>query len=388
MEVENTVENTNVHTHVCNVNVEGSAVLSTGCAETLVATSTDGKGVDSYQGTCPSEPGADPGLGFSDVFRGVPVLVTGGLGFVGSNLAHALAAAGARVHLFDCLVPEHGGSLFNVEGIAGSVQVTLGDLRDSDALAPAVAEAQYVFNLAGQSSHWDSMADPQTDLEINCRAQLNLLESIRKTNPRVTIVFASTRQIYGVPRYLPVDEDHPQRPVDVNGIHKIASESYHELYARMYGLRCTILRLTNTIGPRMRVKDARQTFFGLWIRRAIEGQPFEVWGGGQVRDFNFVDDVVDALFRGAASDRSWGRTYNLGASPTRLRDLADTLRDVTGCDYVVKRFPDGRRSIDIGDYHASYNRIREDLGWEPRATLREAIVRTVAYYRKHLHRYV
>ena len=321
-------------------------------------------------------------------FRGARVLVTGGLGFIGSNLARVLTRVGARVHLFDCLVPWHGGALFNVEGITDSVDVTLGDLRDANWLADALTGAQFVFNLAGQGSHWDSMTDPQTDLDINCRAQLNLLETIRHTNPGVTVVFASTRQVYGIPQYLPVDEDHPARPVDVNGIHKVASENYHSLYARVYGLPCTILRLTNTIGPRMRVKDSRQTFVGLWIRRAVEGKPFEVWDGTQVRDFNFVDDVVDALLRAAASERSRGRIYNLGAAPATLRELADILRDVSGCEYTVKAFPDERKSIDIGDYYANYSRIREDLGWEPKTSLREAVIRTLQYYKEHLHRYV
>jgi UDP-glucose 4-epimerase len=357
-----------------------------------LATSTGSHVNDALSNQATPQPGPhfDQGLDFSTVFRGVPVLITGGLGFIGSNLARVLTAIGARVHIFDCLAPEHGGSLFNIEGISASVQVTLADLRDNDggALEAATAEAQYVFNLAGQSSHWGSMADPQFDLQMNCRAQLNLLESIRRRNPHVTIVLGSTRQIYGVPLYLPVDEDHPLQAVDVNAIHKIACESYHTLYARMHGLRCTILRLTNTIGPRMRVKDAHQTFAGLWIRRAVEGQRFEVWGGGQVRDFNYVDDVVDALLRAAASDRAQGKVYNLGASPTRLRDLAETLLDVTGCDYVVKKFPDDRKSIDIGDYYASYTRIQHDLGWAPGVTVQQALESTVAYYREHLHRYV
>ncbi|MBM3394234.1 MAG: NAD-dependent epimerase/dehydratase family protein [Betaproteobacteria bacterium] len=321
-------------------------------------------------------------------FRGARVLITGGLGFIGSNLARALSGAGARVHLVDCLVPSHGGSLFNIEGLTDHVDVTLRDLRDGDVITDLLRAAQFVFNLAGQRSHWDSMTDPQMDLDINCSAQLHLLENIRRTNPRVKVVFASTRQVYGIPKYLPVDEDHPTRPVDINGIHKVASECYHSLYARVHGLPCTILRLTNTIGPRMRIKDARQTFAGLWTRQAIEGQPFEIWGGTQVRDFNFVDDVVDALLRAAVSELSRGKIYNLGAAPTTLLELADIVRDITGCDYVVKAFPEARKPTDIGDYYANFNRIRVDLGWEPRTSLREAIMRTIEYYKKHLHRYV
>jgi UDP-glucose 4-epimerase len=323
------------------------------------------------------------------VFEGARVFVTGGLGFIGSNLARRLVEMGARVHVFDRLVPEHGGTRFNVAEIGDGLRVTVGDLCDADALRKALGEPDFLFNLAGQGSHWDSMVDPCGDLEINCRAQLTLLECVRAACPEVRMVFASTRQIYGRPNYLPVDEAHPLDPVDVNGVHKIASEGYHRLYANVHGLRCTILRLTNTIGPRMRVKDARQTFAGLWIRLALEGRPFEVWGGEQLRDFNYVDDVVDALLAAAGCERAVGRVYNLGALPAvRLREFAELLRGATGCAYEVRAFPPERRSIDIGDYYASYTRIHNELGWEPRTPLPEAVERTLGYYAAHLHHYV
>ena len=321
-------------------------------------------------------------------FRGTHVLITGGLGFIGSNLARTLVAAGGHVRVFDSLLSTGGGSLFNLFGIDDLVEVTVSNLHDIDAVVNAVEGVQYVFNLAGQSSHWDSMTDPQSDLEANCSSQLSLLECIRHTSPLARIVFASTRQIYGVPCYLPVDENHPLRPVDMNGIHKHAGERYHELYARVYGLHCTILRLTNTIGPRMRIKDARQTFAGLWIRRSLESRPFEVWGGDQIRDFTFVDDVVDALLRAATSSIARGRIYNLGSEPHSLRSFAQFIQDATGCEYHVKAFPEDRKVIDIGDYYADYRRIREDLGWLPRVSAREAVGRTIAYYRECLEKYV
>jgi UDP-glucose 4-epimerase len=326
-----------------------------------------------------------PGL---SAFRDARVLITGGLGFVGSNLAIRLAELGARVHVVDSLVPEHGGSIFNISPVADRVEVQVADLRDAEALKPALRGAQFVFNLAGQSSHWASMLAPRTDLEINCDAQLSLLEGVRCLCPQARVVFASTRQIYGRPQYLPVDEAHPLLPVDVNGVHKIASESYHQLYARVYGLRCTILRLTNTIGPRMRIKDAQQTFAGLWIRSAVEGRPFVVWGGEQLRDINYIDDVVDAFLLTALSERAVGRIYNLGASPaTTLRHFAELLRGATGCGYQVDAFPADRKAIDIGDYFGSYDRIRDELGWEPRTPLSQAVERTVGYYAEHLVRY-
>jgi UDP-glucose 4-epimerase len=229
------------------------------------------------------------------------VLVTGGLGFIGSNLARRLVQLGAEVLLIDSLVPEYGGNLFNIAGIEDRVTVNISDVRDEHSLRYLVRDRDYLFNLAGQTSHLDSMQDPFTDLEINCRAQLSILEVCRRHNPSVKVVFASTRQIYGRPDYLPVDEQHLLRPVDVNGINKMAGEWYHILYNNVHGVRAAALRLTNTIGPHMRVKDARQTFVGVWIRNLLEDRDIEVWGGDQLRDFTYVDDAVDALLLAALS---------------------------------------------------------------------------------------
>lgn len=322
-------------------------------------------------------------------FQNASVVILGGLGFIGSNLARRLVTLGAKVRILDCLVPEQGGSKFNIKDISAHVQVVEGDLRNRETLENFLGEPEYIFNLAGQSSHWDSMVDPHTDLEINCHAQLNLLEVLKSRHSSAKVVLASTRQIYGRPTYLPVDEEHLLSPVDINGIHRNAVEQYHLLYSEIYGLRSVILRLTNTIGPRMRVKDARQTFAGLWIRLAIEGVPFKVWGGDQLRDFNYVDDVVDALLMAATSDREFGRVYNLGASPAlTLKQFAELLREITGCEYIIEAFPEDRKSIDIGDYYASYDRIRREIGWEPKTSIREAVERTVDYYKEHLEWYM
>jgi UDP-glucose 4-epimerase len=318
------------------------------------------------------------------------VLITGGLGFIGSTLARRLVALGARVTIVDSLVSEYGGNRRNLAGIAQRVRVHVADVRDWPRLPRLIAGQDFLFNLAGQTSHMDSMSDPQTDLDINCRAQLAILEACRLHNPAIRIVFASTRQIYGRPDYLPVDEKHPLRPVDVNGINKIAGESFHLLYSRVHGIRSTALRLTNTIGPRMRIKDARQTFVGLWIRRLLEGEPFEVWGGEQLRDFTYVDDAIDAFLLAAMNPKAEGAVFNLGGPPAvTLEELATLLVTVNrGGSFVVRTFPADRKKIDIGDYYADDRLIRKTLGWKPHTDLKTALARTVAYYRRQLPHYV
>jgi len=322
--------------------------------------------------------------------RGQRVLITGGLGFIGSNLARRLVDSGARVTLVDSLIPEYGGNLFNVAGLEDRVVVNISDVRDAHSLRYLVQGQDIVFNLAGQTSHMDSMQDPYTDLEINCRAQLSILEVCREYNPGLKIVFASTRQIYGKPDYLPVDEKHLLRPVDVNGINKMAGEWYHILYNNVYGLRACALRLTNTYGPRMRVKDARQTFLGLWIRRVVEEQPFEVWGGEQLRDFTYIDDAVEAFLLAAVDERANGQVFNLGGEPViSLQDLARLLVEANGGgQYLTREFPADRKRIDIGDYYADFNRIQTILGWEPEIALREGLANTLSFYREHLPYYV
>lgn len=320
------------------------------------------------------------------------VLITGGLGFIGSRLAARLVDAGARVTLVDSLIPEYGGNLANVEEIRDRMRVNVSDVRDPFSLQHLVKGQEILFNLAGQTSHVDSMNDPFTDLDINCRSQLSILEVCRWHNPTIRVVFASTRQIYGRPEYLPVDERHILRPVDVNGVNKMAGEWYHILYDNVYGIRSCALRLTNTYGPAMRIKDARQTFVGIWIRNLVEGKPLLIYGDGmQMRDFNYVEDVVDALLVCAVDERAHGMIFNLGgAERISLWDLAQLLIDCNEGkgERKLVPFPPDRKAIDIGDYYSDYGLIREAVGWEPRVTLAEGLRRTLEYYRERLAAYV
>ena len=327
----------------------------------------------------------------ADFYEGRRILVTGGLGFIGSSIVMALANLGAHVTVVDALIAEYGGNLRNLEGIGtGRVRVNMSDVRNRSTLPYLVRNVDVLFNLAGQTSHMDSMADPETDLDINARAQLSILETCRQHNPGVRIVFASTRQIYGRPLYLPVDERHPLQPVDVNGINKLAGEGYHILYNDVHGIRASVLRLTNTIGPRMRIRDARQTFVGVWIRQLISGEPFEVWGGEQLRDFTYVDDAVDAFLLAGARDESYGRVFNVGGTPpVSLRELAQLMVDINGGgSFAVREFPEERKKIDIGDFYADDRLLRETLGWEHRTTLANAVEETLDYYRRELPYYL
>jgi dTDP-glucose 4,6-dehydratase/UDP-glucose 4-epimerase len=325
-------------------------------------------------------------LNLTAAFDSKQVLITGGLGFIGSTLAGRLVDLGARVTLVDSLIPQYGGSPYNIRDLRGRVTVNVCDVRDRFALAYLISGQDYLFNLAGQTSHLDSMIDPQTDLDINASAQLSILETCRKVNPGIRLVFASTRQIYGRPEYLPVDEDHRIRPIDVNGINKLAGERYHLLYSSVYGLRATVLRLTNTYGPRMRVKDARQTFLGIWLKLLLTGESIKVFGdGSQRRDLNYVDDVVDALLLAASRNEAVGEVMNLGGSEViDLKSLAELLVRLNGSgSWQLVPFPRDREAIDIGDYYGDWSRAHKLLGWTPKIGIEEGLRRSLDYYREH-----
>ncbi len=326
---------------------------------------------------------------YLDVYRGKRTLITGGLGFVGSNLAHRLVDIGADVLLVDSLVDDYGGNLFNIDDIKDKVRVNIADVRDQHGMNYLVRGQDYIFNLAGQVSHIDSMRDPYTDLDINCRAQLSLLEACRKNNPEVKLVYASTTQIYGAPKILPVTEQHPRNPIDVNGINTMAGEWYHILYNNVYGLRACALRLTRTYGPRILVKHNRQTALGWFIRQALDGEEIVLWGGAQKRDYTYIDDAMEAFLLAGASDDVNGEVMNLGGTePVSLITLVETLVRAAGTgSFRVEEFPEERRRIDIGDFYADYSLIQKTLGWEPTIGLEEGLRRTVGYYKKYREQY-
>jgi len=327
---------------------------------------------------------------YRDFYRGRKVLVTGGLGFIGSNLCRTLADLGAQVLAVDSLLPDYGGNLFNLAGYEDRVRVNIADVR-GHGMEYLVRDQELLFNLAGQVSHVDSMTDPFTDLEINCRSQLWILEAVRKGNPGLKLVYAGTRQIYGKPRYLPVDEAHLLNPTDVNGINKISGEFYHLLYHSVYGIRACSLRLTNTYGPRQLIRHSRQGFIGWFLRQAVLGEEIQLFGdGSQKRDFDYVDDVVDAFLRAGALDAADGEVFNLGGlAPVSLLELAQLLIELAGHgSYRRVPFPPERRRIDIGDFYADASKIQRVLGWQPRVPLRQGLERTLAFYREHKDRYL
>ena len=324
-------------------------------------------------------------------YKGRRVLVTGGLGFIGSNLATRLVAEGADVLLVDALIPEYGGNPFNIAGIRDRVTVTISDIRNESVMKVLVSGRDVIFNLAGQVSHIDSMRDPYTDLDINCRAQLSLLEACRAHNTGVRVVYAGTRQVYGKPDRLPVDERHLVRPVDVNGVNKAAGESYHLLYNNVFGVRASSLRLTNVYGPRQLVKHNRHGFIGWFIRLAIEDREIPVYGdGSQLRDFVYVDDAVDAFLRAGAMAACDGEVFNVGGErPIAHADLVRMLVEVAGGGRVrLVDWPDDKKRIDIGSFYSDWSKFSAATGWRPRVDLRDGLQRTVAYYRAHLPQYV
>ncbi|MBI3838531.1 MAG: GDP-mannose 4,6-dehydratase [Planctomycetia bacterium] len=324
-------------------------------------------------------------MSLADAFHGRNVLVTGGLGFLGSNLAIKLVRYGANVTLLDSLIPQFGGSFFNISPIRNQVVVNISDMRDANSLDILVQGKDYIFNLAGQVSHGDSMRDPQLDLAVNCVSTMNLVEACRKHNVGVRMLYTSTRQVYGWPQKLPVTEDHPTVPIDVNGINKLAAEYYHLLYDGTYGIRSTVLRLTNTFGPRQRIRGNRQGFATIFLRLALRGETVSLFGGGgQIRDFNYVDDVVTAMLLGITNDGCMGKLFNLGSLRAySLIQFVDVLKKFCAFKVESVPFPEDKKIIDIGDYYGDFSKFHGVTGWNPAVDLEEGLEKTVAFYREN-----
>jgi UDP-glucose 4-epimerase len=324
-------------------------------------------------------------------YRGRQVLITGGLGFIGSNLARRLVDLGASILLVDSLIPEYGGNLFNIDGLTDRLRVNIADVRQQSTMNYLVRGRDVIFNLAGQVSHIDSLRDPYSDLEINCRSQLTILEACRYNNPGVKVVFAGTRQVYGRPDSLPVDETHLVRPTDINGVNKAAGEYYHLVYNNVFKVRACSLRLTNVYGPRQLIRHNRQGFIGWFIRMAIENNAIQIYGDGtQLRDFVYVDDAADAFLRAGADDACNGDAFNVGGDkPVSHRELAAKLIEAAGSGRVeFIDWPPDKKVIDIGDFYSDSSKFKRLTGWAPSVDLPQGLKRTITFYRNNLDQYI
>ncbi|KXK13499.1 MAG: NAD-dependent epimerase/dehydratase [Chloroflexi bacterium OLB14] len=323
-------------------------------------------------------------------YSGKHVLITGGLGFIGSNLARTLVKLGAKITVIDNLNPNSGANLQNVESIKNQIEIVEDDIKNEKHLKALLKDQHYLFNLAGQNSHVGSMQDPFNDLHENVVAQLKLLETCRLYNSTIKIVFSGTRQVYGRAKYLPVDEKHLLTPLDNNGVSKRAGEMYHIVYNRVYDMATCVVRMTNVYGPHMRIKDSHLTFVGWWIYQLLAGQTIQIYGdGSQIRDFNYVDDVVQALILCASNPFAYGKIYNLGGEPITLLELAEQMIQIYGTgNYEFISYPDNRKRIDIGDYYGDYNFINTELGWSPQTPLIEGMKKTIEFYKQHKEHYL
>ena len=323
-------------------------------------------------------------------YRGKKVLVTGGLGFLGSNLAHRLAALGADVRLLDCLLPLHGGNRHNLEGIEKRVEWIQADIRDRAVVEAAVKDRDILFNIAAQTSHTDSMRNPRLDADINIHGQLNLLEAARLRRPDLRLVYCSTRAVYGSPGRGKVLESGPTQPLDVYSADKLAGENYHRIYSSVFGLNATILRVTNGYGPRAQMRQPSFGILNWFIRLAIDNAPIKIFGDGrQVRDYLYVDDIVDAfLMAGLRSDLR-GETYNVASGKgVPLIEIVRKILRIAGKGTILHvPWPETNKRIDAGDFVADNRKIRRDAGWRATTALEDGLKSTIDFYEKNRRHY-
>lgn len=325
-----------------------------------------------------------------DAYKNKRVLITGGLGFLGSNLALALLGTAKEIILYDALMPMYGGNLFNIKNFKDGVTVIIADIRDAEKMNEAVKGVDFIFNIAGQVSHVDSMIDPFFDLDINCRGNLVLLEACKKYNKDARIIYAGTRGQYGKLDYIPVDEKHKMEPTDIYGVNKMAGEHYHLIYSRAFDMWACSLRINNTYGPRHQMKHGKYGILNWFIRLALDNQAIKVFGeGGQLRDYNYVDDVTEAFLLCGANDKCRNEVYNLGSGKQiKFIDLVkEVIASAGSGKYELVPWPKDREIIEIGDYAANFSKIKNTLGWEPKIFIEDGLQRTCDYYKKYRGKY-
>ena len=330
-------------------------------------------------------------MGAMNQFAGSKCLVTGGLGFIGSNVALSLAAGGAQVRVLDALIGQHGGDVRNIDPSVKGISVTRGNIADEGTVSELLRDVDFVFNIAGQVSHHESMVDPLRDTEINVTAQLKFLETVRSFRPSAVVVHTSTRQVYGTPQYLPVDEKHPTVPRDINGVNKLAGENYHRLYGTVHGLKTVALRLSNVFGPGQSLQKTGLGFLPVFMERSMKGLPIEVFGDGQqMRDCLYVSDVVAALFSAAvqadAGSIAPGEVINLGHTEVlSLLQIAKIMVERAGQNSAVScvPWPEDLARIDIGGFSGDYTKAHQLLKWNPQVSFSDGVDQTLDFYRRH-----
>lgn len=330
-------------------------------------------------------------MNFDGYYKGKQVLITGGMGFLGSNLAHRLLGLGADVTLLDCFLAGHGANPRNIAGIEDSVEVIRRDIRDEAAVARAVDGCDVVFHIAAQTSHTDSMKDPWLDIDVNCTGNMVFLEAVRKTNPAAKVVYVSTRAVYGAPLQSPATEMTPPNPTDIYGANKFTGEAYHLIYHRAHGIPVTVIRASNAYGPRAQIEKPVFGILNWFIGLALQNKTIRVFGdGAQLRDYTYVDDMLEAFLLAGSRPEAIGRVYNAGArEQVRFVDMVKMIVEVAGQGgHEFVPWPDDYKKIEVGDFVADNSRIEKELGWAPRTGLREGLEKTVAFYRENLKYYL
>lgn len=323
-------------------------------------------------------------------YRKRSVMILGGMGFIGSTLAHLLVQHGAQVTLVDNFLPDHGANWFNLDGIRDQVKIQVSDLRNREALAVLLQEQELVFNVAAQTSHLDSMTHPFLDLDINCRGNLNFLELCREHRPDLRVVYVGTRAFYGAPAQTPVSESSPLKPLDIYSVNRLAAEQYHFVYHAHYGLPVTSLRLGNLYGPRGQMQHPRYNVLNYFVRMALEERIIQIYGDGlQQRDYLYIEDACRALLLAGASEQAIGQIYNVGSggSCSFLDLVQEIIRSSNQGDYEHRDWPKGSKAFDVGDFITDITAIKHDLNWKPQISLSEGLRATIDYYRKHANYY-